>query len=56
MIELDAVLSNADWAKRTPDRLDDLKDVESQGGGDKSQDEPAAKQPDAKPGRRKRGS
>jgi hypothetical protein len=27
MIELDAVLSNADWSKRTPDTLDYMKRV-----------------------------
>ena len=47
MIELDAVLSNADWSKRTPDTLDYMKKVaenktfkDDEGDSDKPAPEP----------------
>jgi hypothetical protein len=55
MIKLDAALSNADWVKRTPDRLGDLKNAQAHGGSDKPQDELAAKETGSKSARRKRG-
>lgn len=53
MIDLDAVLSNADWAKRTPDKLSDLEQIAKKG-SEKSDEQAAYSKPKPKRKPRKR--
>lgn len=62
MIDLDAVLSNADWAKRTPDTLQGMEKALAKTPGDNDEAVPEKPENNAygygkpkKPRRRKRG-